>query len=171
MRKLDGIKHRWFFYAGLFLLVCMLAACGGASTTGSGSNGSGTTQKTPTSIPGYGTSNGCPDNTVINSAPPAANVIINQVQMNQTIAAHQGDVIEIRLPFGHKWTGPTSSQGILQLQPPAGYAWKADKVCVWRFVAKGTGTTQLVFHSQALCKPGQMCPMFIATMPFDVNVK
>jgi len=100
-----------------------------------------------------------------------ASVIVKPTQMNQTISAHNGDIIEIQLPFGHKWTGPTTSQGILQIQGPAGYASKSANACVWRFVVKGTGTAQLVFHSQALCQAGQVCPMYITAMPFDFNVK
>ena len=57
------------------------------------------------------------------------------------------------------------------MQQPAGYAWKTDKVCVWRFTAKSAGTTNLEFHEQALCKPGQMCPMYIANVPFMITVK
>jgi hypothetical protein len=91
--------------------------------------------------------------------------------MNNTITVHNGDIIEVRLPFGHKWTGPDGVQSILQLQSPSGYAWKAENVCIWRFVAMGTGTTQLLFHSRALCKPGELCPMFITNIPFDIVVK
>src|SRR6185437_10791520 len=100
-----------------------------------------------------------------------ANVIVKPTQINQTISAHNGDIIEVQLPFGHKWTGPTTSQGILQLQSPAGYASKSSNACIWRFQVKGTGMVQLMFHSQALCQSGQACPMYITAMPFDFNVK
>jgi hypothetical protein len=84
--------------------------------------------------------------------------------------AHVGDVIEFQFPFGERWSGPTTSQGNLALQQPAGYAIEAAHVCVWHFVAKGAGTTHLDFHSQPLCKPGQFCPQHIVDIPFTVEV-
>ena len=135
----------------------------------------GSTASTPasgsTSIAGYGTSNGCPSDIVVSNAPAKANVTVQPSNMNTTITVHSGDIIEVRLPFGHKWSGPYTSQGVLQLQSPSGYAWKADSVCIWRFLATGPGTTQLLFHSQALCKPGQLCPAYITNIPFDIQVK
>ncbi|HEX4206271.1 MAG TPA: hypothetical protein VHZ51_19140 [Ktedonobacteraceae bacterium] len=180
MRKIYYTRKQWFVAVCLLILALMLAACGGASKPGTaGTGGSGNTQPSPTAPPkasptriaGNGTATGCPNNAVVTSPPRQANVIATSSQANKTITAHKGDVIELRLPFGHKWTGPTSSVGILQIQPPAGYAWKANNACVWRFVATGTGSAQLVFHSQALCKPGSICPMYIAVVPFTVTVK
>lgn len=152
------------------LLLFVLAACG--TNSGTGSTGSGSASgSTPTSGSGS-TSNttGCPSNA---SAPggPTANVLIKPSQANSTITVHTGDIIEVRLPFGHKWSGPTASQGQLELQTPSGYASTANSVCVWRFVAKGTGTTQLNFTSQALCKPGELCPQYIMSVPFMIDVK
>ena len=155
----------------VLVLIVVLAACG----VNPGTTGSGGQPPTPTPAPapgkGYGTSVGCPSNTVVSSAPTKANVTVQMSNLNVPITAHVGDVIEVRLPFGHKWGGPIASQDGLDLQQPAGYAWKTDNVCIWRFVAKGTGTSQLLFHSQALCKPGEMCPLYITSIPFTVTVK
>lgn len=186
MRVTKGIRHYWFLSICSFFLATVLVACGGAAGASGGSNGSnssgsssnqggssGSTSSgtTATVVTSYGTANGCPSNAVVTSTSGNAIVIVKSTQMNQTISAHNGDIIEIQLPFGHKWTGPTTSQGILQLQGPAGYASKSANACIWRFAARGTGTAQLIFHSQALCQAGQVCPMYITALPFDFNVK
>jgi len=145
------------------LLTFMLAACGTNSGTGA--------SPVPTIVPGYGTSNGCPSDIVVNTAPAAPNVSVQPIDHNSVINAHVGDVIEFDLPFGVVWTGPTTSQGMLQLQTPAGYAWKATKMCVWRFVAQSAGTSQIIFTNRALCKKGQFCPQYIVKLPFTVTVK
>ncbi len=160
----------------LLLLTYIVAACGSnvgsASSTGS-SNGGSTppVQTSPTAVKGYGTAYGCPSDLVVNTAPSAANVVVKQLSANTSTTAHVGDVIEIRLPFGHKWSGPTTSQGNLAIQQPSGYAWKSDSVCIWRFVAKSAGTTNIHFTSQAICKPRQMCPFYIAEIPLTITVK
>jgi hypothetical protein len=148
----------------------LLTACG-STATGAAIDPNGPTTPTPTAVKGYGTSNGCPSDMVIGTAPPKANVTINQADATKTIAAQNGDIIEIDLPFGHKWGGPTNSQGILELQNPAGYAWKTSNTCIWRFVAKGAGTVQLNFSGRALCKSGEMCPMYVVNIPFTIEVK
>lgn len=152
-------------------LAFVLAACGTNGGTGSGSAGGSTPTPTPTTIAGYGTSNGCPSDAVVTSPPSTANVTVKIQNMNSTINAHVGDVVEIDLPFGHTWNGPTTSEGVLALQPPAGYAWKTNSVCVWRFTAHSAGTTQLSFYGRALCKKGQLCPQFIMNVPFTITVK
>jgi hypothetical protein len=86
------------------------------------------------------------------------------------ITAHQGDVIEIQLPFGQQWNGPTTSQGTLQLQTPYGYPSQTANSCIWRFTAQGTGTTQLEFYGKAICKAGQMCPQYVVSVPFSIHV-
>jgi hypothetical protein len=157
------------------MLILLLAGCGGSASSG----GAGGTASAPTATPspapinvqGYGTDNGCPSDLVIKNAPSKANVTVQSTNVNDTIVAHNGDIIEVELPFGHKWTGPTDTQGVLQLQQPAGYAWKSGNICVWRFVATGTGTEKLGFSGQALCKNGQMCPMYIMAMSFTIDVK
>jgi hypothetical protein len=160
----------------LALLVFLLAGCGqagtgGSSTAGSGSAATSTPTVAPTPVKGYGSANGCPSDMVVGVAPPQANVTVLASDVNKTIIANNGDVIEIRLPFGRQWSGPAVSQGILHSQSPEGYAWKANSVCVWRFVAQGTGTVSLNFTSRPICKRGQMCPMFIIAVPFKIDVK
>jgi hypothetical protein len=158
------------------LTLCIIAfsfvGCGAASTGGNVTKGStATVVPAPISVKGYGTANGCPSDMVVNAVPTKANVILQPSDVNTTIAAHNGDVIEVRLPFGHKWGGPAASQGILQLQPPAGYALKTSNVCIWRFVAQGTGSAFLDFSGRPICKRGQMCPLFIMNVPFKISVK
>ncbi len=180
MRSLSTIANpkRFSFLLPLMLLALMsiIAACGtnstsGTSTGGTGSSNTPTVNPSPTAVKGYGTAQGCPSDMVVSTAPSTANVLVKPNQTNSTITAKVGDVVEIRLPFGQKWSGPTASEGNLEIQQPAGYAWKADNVCVWRFTAKSAGTTTLEFRMQALCKPGQLCPMYIAEVPFVISVK
>lgn len=163
------------FFLALMLLILtgIIAACGtnAGSGTSTGGTGSNPVNPAPTAVKGYGTAQGCPSDMVVSTAPSTANVVVKSNQANATITAKVGDVVEIRLPFGQKWTGPTASEGSLTIQQPSGYAWKTDKVCVWRFTAKTAGTTSLQFHEQALCKPGQLCPMYIADIPFVITVK
>ncbi len=162
-------RTRWLSFPGIMCigiaLALLLAACGSSGSTSSGSASS-----PPTTVKGYGTAYGCPSDAVVTSS-QAANVTVLPSQANSTISAHTGDVIEIRLPFGSKWSGPTASQGILELQTPVGYAMKTQSACVWQFVAKGTGTVQLAFQKQALCQPGQLCPQFIMNVPFTIQVQ
>jgi hypothetical protein len=183
MRITKGIRHYWLLSICSLFLATLLVACGGATSTSSGSNSSGSSSNqgggsgsanggtTSTAVASSGTANGCPSNAVVTTVSGNASIIVKPAQMNQTISAHNGDIIEIQFPFGHKWTGPTTSQGILQLQGPAGYASKSANACIWRFVARGTGTVKLMFHSQALCQAGLACPMYITAIPFDFNVK
>lgn len=179
MHLLESKRRYWLLYICSFVFATLLVACGGATGAASSSkssgqgnnNGSTSSSASSTAVSDYGTSNGCPSNAVVTSAPGKASIIVKTTQINQTISVHNGDSIEIQLPFGHKWTGPTTSQGILQIQGPAGYAAQNANACIWRFVARGTGTVQLIFHSQALCQAGQVCPMYITVMPFDFNVK
>nr|HET6905063.1 hypothetical protein [Ktedonobacteraceae bacterium] len=153
----------------VLILAFVLASCG--TNTGSGSS-TGSTGSTPTSAPPtVKSTTGCPNNAVVNPAPVNPNVTIRLTNSNGTIVAHNGDLIEVRLPFGQQWSLPTTTGNVLQLQTPAGYAMSADKVCVWHFIAKGTGTAALSFSAKAICKPGQMCPLYIMRVPFTIDVK
>lgn len=153
----------------VLILAFVLASCG--TNTGSGSS-TGSTGSTPTSAPPtVKSTTGCPNNAVVNPAPVNPNVTIRLTNSNGTIVAHNGDLIEVRLPFGQQWSLPTTTGNVLQLQTPAGYAVSADKVCVWHFIAKGTGTAALSFSAKAICKPGQMCPLYIMRVPFTIDVK
>ena len=163
-----------FFLALVLLtLTCIVVACGtnAGSGTSTGGTGSSPANPSPTAVKGYGTAQGCPSDFVVGTAPSTANVVVKPNQVNTAVTAQVGDVVEIRLPFGQRWTGPTTSQGGLTIQQPAGYAWKTDKVCIWRFTAKSAGTTTLEFNERALCRPGQVCPMYIAEFPFTITVK
>jgi hypothetical protein len=153
-----------------FILVFVLAACG--ANTGTSTGAGSTPPSTPTKVTGTtGTTTGCPTSTTESSTQTKPNVTIQLSNSNSTVAAHNGDLIEVRLPFGQQWSGPTMSNKILQLQSPAGYTSTTDKTCVWRFVAQSTGTTQVSFTSKAICKPGQMCPLFVMNVPFTIDVK
>lgn len=165
--QIDGRRSIWLIISLATALVFVLTACG--ANAGSGTTSTGSTPP-PTSTGGVNP-HGCPSNAVISTAPTAANVVLKPSNSSKTVNAHQGDVIEIRLPFGQLWNGPTTSQGVLQLETPAGYAWTATNSCVWRFTAQGTGITQLNFFGKAMCKKGQMCPQYIMSLPFTINVK
>ena len=147
------------------ILMLLLTACGAITGPPSPSSTPASTQS-----PGYGTDNGCPDDTVFAKAPTKANVVITHADTNSTIVAHQGDTIEVDLPFGHRWGTPSLLGGI-EMQQPAGYAWKPTSVCVWRFVAKTPGTAQLTFPARALCKPGELCPLYVMEYPFTITIQ
>jgi hypothetical protein len=153
------------------LLLLLLAACGSAGTGTTKTGGTGAAAPTPTPTQTYSAANGCPSNTVMTSESNKPTVTIKPTNIKDTVVVHNGDVVEVRLPFGHQWSGPQISQGALQLQGPGGFALKSDQVCVWRYVAKGTGTTTLDFSSRALCKPGQFCPMYVMKLPIKIEVQ
>jgi hypothetical protein len=165
-------KSLVMFAFSAFVLVLLLAACGSAGgTTTTGSSATTATTSVPTPTLTYSASNGCPSNVVMTTDSSKPTKIIQFADVKGPVVVHNGDTIEVRLPFGSQWAGPTISQGVLQLQGPAGYALKSDKMCVWTYVAKGTGTTTLDFSKRALCKPGQFCPMYILKVPFVINVQ
>jgi hypothetical protein len=154
-------------FVSIFALI--LAACGTrSSSTGAGLHPS----PIPTSgtVAGYGTTHGCPSDVVVRSAPPAADVTIQPNQGATPIAAHQGEMIEIQVPFGLTWQGPTTSQGPLQLQSPYGYAWKPDSACIWRFLAQGTGTVELLFSGTAICQKDLHCVPSVREASFTIKV-
>jgi hypothetical protein len=165
--QINGRRSMWLVISLATVLVFVLTACG--ANSGSGTTSTGSTPP-PTSTSGVNV-HGCPSNAVISTTPTPANVVLKPSNSSTTINAHQGDVIEIQLPFGQVWNGPTTSQGVLQLETPAGYAWGASNSCVWRFTAQGTGVTQLNFYGKAICKKGALCPQYIMSVPFTINVK
>jgi hypothetical protein len=159
----------WLILSLATALAFILTACGANSSSGSSSTSTGTTPAPiATSTPN---TYGCPSNTVINTASPPANVVLKTSNSNTMVTAHQGDVIEIQLPFGQLWNGPTASQGALQLQTPYGYPSQTVSSCIWRFTAQGSGTTQLNFYGRAICKKGQLCPQYVISVPFSIHVK
>ena len=158
----------WLILSLATALAFILTACGTNSSSGSSSTSTGTT---PAPI-ATSTVNlyGCPNNTVVNIASSPANVVLKTSNSNTMVTAHQGDVIEIQLPFGQLWNGPTTSQGVLQLQTPYGYVSQTANSCIWRFTAQGAGTAQLNFYGRAICKKGQMCPQYVISVPFSIHV-
>ena len=151
----------------VLIISILLASCG--TGTGTTSTGAGSTPTKPP-VATTGTINGCPSN-AINPTPGKPNVTIQFTNSHGTIKAHNGDLIEVRLPFGHAWSGPFISGGILQTQSPAGYELPSAKMCIWHFIAQGTGTTHLAFSAKAICKKGEMCPLYIQYVPFTVVVQ
>ena len=167
--QIDRRKSIWLIISLATAIAFMLTACGANSSSGSSSTSTGTT---PAPIAtSTVNANGCPSNAVVGTSPTQANIVLKTSNSNTTVNAHQGDVIEIQLPFGQLWNGPTTSQGVLQLQTPYGYASQTANSCIWRFTAQGTGTTQLNFYGRAMCKKGQMCPQYVVSVPFSIQVK
>ena len=177
MRKYYTIRrHSFILVLPLVTILAFLFAACGASSAGSGSTGTGagaasSPTPAPTSVKGYGTAYGCPSDAVVPSPAGQPNVTIKLTDANTTVNAHTGDVIEVHLPFGQQWSGPASTPSILQLQTPSGYALKTAKVCVWRFIAQGTGTAKIAFSAKAICKSGQLCPQYVLAVPFTIDVK
>ena len=152
------------------LLMLVLAACG-SPTTGTGSAPGGSTS-TPAPTATHGTATGCPNKTTVNTQPAAASVVLNNTGVNTTATVKRGDIVEIDLPFGHNWSGPTNSaQGLLLEQDPSGYASPTGHVCVWRFLAASTGTAEINFTGRPICQKGQLCPMYIMAAPFTIKIQ
>ena len=167
--QIDRRKSLWLIISLATALAFILTACGTNSNSGSSSTTTGTT--TAPIVTSTVNSYGCPSNAVVGTTSTPANVVLKTSNSNKTVTAHQGDVIEVQLPFGQLWNGPTTSQGVLQLQTPYGYASQTANSCIWRFTAQGTGTTQLNFYGKAMCKKGQMCPQYVMSVPFTIHVK
>lgn len=167
--QIDRRKSLWLIISLATVLTLVLTACGTNSGSGSSSTSTGTTP-VPTATSALNP-HGCPNNAVVGTSPTQANIVLKPSNSNTAVDAHQGDVIEVQLPFGQLWNGPTTSQGGLQLQTPYGFASQTANSCIWRFTAQGTGTTQLNFFGRAICKKGQMCPQYVVSMPFTINVK
>ena len=167
--QIDRRKSLWLIISLATALAFILTACGTNSNSGSSSTTTGTTTApiATSTVNSYG----CPSNAVVGTTSTPANVVLKTSNSNKTVTAHQGDVIEVQLPFGQLWNGPTTSQGVLQLQTPYGYASQTANSCIWRFTAQGTGTTQLNFYGRAMCKKGQMCPQYVMSVPFSIHVK
>jgi hypothetical protein len=171
MCAINVLRQKMCLLIVLLITICafVLAACGtrsssiGTEPTPSPSPTSGTVQ-------GYGTAYGCPSDVVVSNAPAAANVTVRPNQGHTTIYIHKGDVLEVQMPFGVAWKGPTTSQGVLELQSPYGYVWKLSNACIWRFVARGTGTVELSFFGSALCKKVILCVPSVLNAGFTIKV-
>ena len=145
-----------------------VAACGASSST------TGPTPPSPTPtlaiVPGSGAAYGCPSDVVVSIAPAASDITLEPQQAATTINVEKGVVLEVHMPFGVAWQGPTTTQGALQLQKPAGYAWKASHSCIWRFVAEQAGTVTLHFFGRAICKKASLCVPSVEDTSFTVQV-
>jgi hypothetical protein len=176
MRKAYGIRCGpfWLVIALSLLGALLLSACGnatGAHTQSGAASSSSQPAATPTTIKGYGTSHGCPSDAVVSTTPTAGAVVVKASQNDQTITVHKGDIVIFELPFGHRWSAPAGSQGVLELQPPAGYASLDTQSCIWRYVAQSSGQSKVIFLARALCNPGQLCPQYIIQFSFTIKVE
>ena len=152
------------------LLVFVFAACGSNGVIGSSSGPTPTATPQPTIVQGHGTDNGCPNDAVVATA-STANVTVKLADAHSTVMAHVGDVIEIQLPFGLRWTSPPASVGELQLQTPAGYAATATKMCIWHYSAQSAGIAHLTFLARVICKKDILCPLAVRVVIFTIEVK
>nr|HET6902376.1 hypothetical protein [Ktedonobacteraceae bacterium] len=173
MFSIHVLWQKKFLQSGLLVVAFafVLAACGTrSSSTATGSTPTSSSIRTSGTVLGYGKTYGCPSDVVVSTAPVAPDVTVEPKQGRTVINAHRGDVIEIRMPFGVAWRGPTTSQGILQLQQPSGYVWKPSNACIWGFVAKGTGTVALDFFGSVICKKVPLCVPSVEVAAFTIKV-
>lgn len=173
--RAEIVRRRSFLLIVPFVLACVLAlsACGTNTTTGA-TPGSTTTAPvaTATATQGKANADGCPGNTVVTTPPAAATMVLTNSDSGTTVNAKKGDIIEVNLPFGHTWQGPTNvSQNLLTAQGPVGYAYPSAKACVWRFLASGTGTAHLDFAGRPICQKGQACPMYVMAVVLTLDIK
>jgi hypothetical protein len=170
---MKGYRTFLFSIPMIIILALVFTACGtnpGSTTTGSGAGSKPTSGSTTTT--GHAASAyGCPAGIVPNPPQGTPNVIVQPKGSNATTTAQNGDLIEVRMPFGQQWSGPSKTQGILKLQDPSGYTSITNKACIWRFIATGTGMEQLNFFARAICKKGAVCPMYVMRVPITINVK
>jgi len=171
MRTIHALRHKKCVSLALFAVICafVLAGCGPRRSTAGAA-------PTPSPIPtagtvrGYGAAFGCPSDVVVRTAPAAANFTLRRGQGPTTITIQSGDVMEVQLPFGIAWRGPTTSAGVLELQYPSGYAWKPSNACIWRFVARRAGAVELTFFGTALCKKPTLCAPSEIISAFTIQV-
>jgi hypothetical protein len=170
---IKGVQHISAWIAIAILLLFTLAACGNNGRTSSGSPSAPPPPPSPTATHSQPTtSTGCPNSTVISTQPTTANIVLKSSDANKTTTVKKGDTIEVDLPFGHNWSGPTNNtQGPLSMQNPSGYAATASQVCIWRFVASNTGTTEILFTGRPICEKNKLCPAFIMAVSFPIAVQ
>ncbi len=147
------IRRLSLSFIGPFMLLAVLlfavAGCGSNTTTGAGSTPTSAPTSGATTLPGK-IPNGCPNQAIVTPSQRAPNVTLHMADSNKTNSAHQG---------------------VLELQSPYGYAAPTLKMCTWQFVAKGLGTAQLEFSGRAICLKGQLCPQYIISVPFIIEVR
>jgi hypothetical protein len=153
-------------WLGLALFATLgLAACGVTSTTG----GAGTTATSPTAT-SKPTSTGCPlPNQMISRAP--ANVTVRPVSEGvKPVSITVGQIIEVQLPFGHRWALFPPGSSDLTVQSPAGYGDASVQSCIWRFQGAQAGSETLIFEEQPLCQSGMECPNYVTQIQIPVTV-
>lgn len=173
-RIVDEKRYPLFTIVSLALLLALvLAACGakGGSASGTGSIATSTPTPTFTTVQGYGSANGCPSDAVVTTTSHDANVTVKLADAHATVKAQIGDLIELQLPFGMRWTGSPASAGELQLQTPAGYASTAAKMCIWRYRAQSAGIAHLTFVGRVICKKDILCPLVVTPVMFTLEVQ
>lgn len=177
-RSHQGVSS-WKFLIPAFSLVILLsltiAACGNNQGTTVGSPGSALTPGvTPTATTATRTStlSGCPDKTQVTTSPPAAALVLKNPNNTQPADVNKGGTVEIDLPFGSLWSGPTgASANLLTAQQPFGYASTQSKSCIWRFTATNTGTATLTFTGRPICVAGEACPQYVRAVSFLIAIK
>lgn len=154
----------WFFGALLLLVSMGLVACGASSaSTAAGTNAAPTA--TPTSA------TGCPlaDQNVVRAP---ASVLISPTGAVQQITLHVGQTLEVRLPFGRRWSFFPMSADTLTLQSPAGYGDVTAGSCIWRFTAVHVGNTAITFIFAPICLPTMsQCSQLEGHSAFSITVQ
>src|SRR5215472_12194920 len=88
--------HRPIALIGILgILLLVLAACSPQASSATASSGSAHITPNSTTTTGYGRIHGCPSDTVVSTTPPQAAVIIQKTDINSTVTAHVGDLIEV----------------------------------------------------------------------------
>ncbi len=162
MEKRISRSSTWLSTLALLLLLGFVSACGTSSGTAGG---------TAIPISSQASTYGCPNDTLVTTAPAKAAVVLGLKNNNSAVTVDKGDTVEVDLPFGHLWQGPDDLQGYMTMQTPSGYAFSASKMCVWRFTATSSGHLALRFFGRAICKKGAACPMYIMSVSFAITIR
>jgi hypothetical protein len=173
MRSTHILWLNKFLSSVLFIVMFAVVLAGCGTRSNSTATSSPTTLSSVTAsrtVPGYGRSYGCPSDVLVRPAPATPDVRVVPEQGKTVITAHTGDVVEIQLPFGVAWHGPTTAQGVLELLQPSGYVWKPSNACIWRFVAMGTGIVALDFSGSAICTKVSLCVPSEIDVTFTIQV-
>ena len=154
---------------GVVLLALALAGCG-VSSTEAANAGVGTSSPTATATATTAAApTGCPDAAQGVTWPTPATAQLSLTQVVAMVAV--GQSVEVVLPVTLQWHFvPTSAQGVLQLQQPAGYLDVARQSCVWRFVAQAKGESTLAFTHTSHCVPNTKCSDVAVALPLTVTV-
>jgi len=149
------------------LLLLGLAGCGVSSTN---TGGAGNVASIPTGGATKGVTHPvCPDTTTTVSWSSATSAQLSLAQPRATVTV--GQSVEVALPANLQWTySPTSGQGIVQLQQPAGYYDASRQSCIWRFVTLAKGQATLAYSRIAVCVPGTKCSQVAMAVPLDLTV-